>query len=123
MQTDPLEILARAIEGLTYPSESDEPFDVFKWDDEHTASAREALVARINTARRIGEISMRQFFEPLKVAEDAQRFRELHAVLKSLLSDCAVVRVGDREVRVDVYLIGRLDARTWAGVHTISVET
>jgi hypothetical protein len=43
----------------------------------------------------------------------------LTEVLKSLV----VLRAGAGEVRVDVYLVGKLGTGQWAGLHTVSVES
>jgi hypothetical protein len=120
---DPLEILKAAVDGLTYPSESDEPFDVFQWNNPRAASSRDALLPHVDRGRSIEQLSVNQFFEQLADSDDRDRFGRLRQTIVNLLYDPTVFRVGAGEVRVDVYLIGRLTTGLWAGLHTISVET
>jgi hypothetical protein len=120
---DPLEILQTVVDGLTYPSESDESFDVVQWRDPRAASARDAVLRRIDRARRIEQLSLEEFFKQVDDSEDRDRFRRLNETLVNLLRDPAVLRVGAGEIHVDVYLIGRLATGCWAGVHTVSIET
>jgi hypothetical protein len=119
---DELAELRAAVEGLTYPSESDEPFDVFRWPVGR-GTARNQVVAHGGAARKVVEVPVDRFFGQLETSEDAERYRALRRVLESTLAKLKAFRVGDGEVRVDVYLTGKLRGGTWAGVHTVSVET
>jgi hypothetical protein len=120
---DELAGLRQASTGLVYPSESDAPFDVFRWEDKGGQSAKAQVVAHANAAddESVEETSLDAFFAPLAGAEDAARFSQLRRELESTLSAPTVVRVGER--KIDVYLIGRTRTGAWAGVHTSSVET
>jgi hypothetical protein len=118
-----IEQLKKAVEGLTYPSESDEPFDVFFWDAKGSASAKDQVVVHAGKGRGIEEVPVEKFFADLKDSEDADRFEKLRHVLESQLAGLKVFRVGTGEVRVDVYLIGKTRSGEWAGLHTVSVET
>jgi hypothetical protein len=119
---DDLQALAHAMEGLTYPSESDAPFEPFRWPASRPgASARDAVVAHVKGGAKIEEVSPADFFAELEGSDDAERYRQLRRVLESRLSDLKVIRAGER--KVDVYLIGRTHAGDWAGLHTTSVET
>lgn len=122
-QPPQLRALAQAVSGLTYPSESDEPFEVFRWPAADGTTAREAIAAHVRPGRRIVQLPVDQFFSQLDDADDAPRFRRLRKTLESQLKDLAVFRVGEGEVQVDVYLIGRLPDGDWAGLHTVSIET
>ena len=121
MRVDELQPLRQAVEGLTYPSESDEPFDVFVWTA--APSARDAVAAHAGKDRKMTEVPVEQFFSELDDSDDAERYRALQKILRSALSDLQVFRAGEGEVEVDVYLLGRLKSGQWAGVHTLSVET
>jgi hypothetical protein len=119
---DDLQALAHASEGLTYPSESDAPFEPFQWPAASAGgSARDAVAALGKAGARIEEISPGDFFAELAGSDDAERFKALRQTLESRLSGLKVIRVGER--RVDVYLIGRARTGHWAGLHTTSVET
>jgi hypothetical protein len=120
---DELAALRAAVEGLTYPSESDEPFDVFQWPPGRGA-ARDQIVTHGGAARKVVGVPVDRFFGQLESSEDAERYRALRRVLESTLEKMKAFRVGDGEVRVDVYLIGKLrGGGGWAGVHAVSVET
>jgi hypothetical protein len=115
--------LRAAAQGLTYPSDSDEPFDAFEWDAIGTPSAKDQVVAHGGKGRNIEEVPVDLFFEQLDADEDADRYRRLHQVLESLLAGLKIFRAGAGEVRVDIYLIGTTRSGSWAGLHTVSVET
>lgn len=118
---DELEPVRRAVEGLTYPSETDAPFEVFRWEDASARAARDAVASRVGKRPAMQHVSLDSFFSPLDDAEGAARYRELRRVLESALGGLEVWRVG--EVRVAVYLVGRTTSGAWAGVRTVSVET
>lgn len=120
--------LQAAVAGLEYPSESDEPFDVFVWNataaDKLSARlAREAVAAHVQAGRAIEEQPIEQFFGDLADSDQAARFDQLRQIAYAQLRDPRVLRVGAGEVRVDVYLLGQTPTGDWAGVHTVSVET
>jgi len=118
-----IDVLREAVQHLTYPSESDEPFDVFERDARGAPSAKELVVAHAGNERQIEEIPVDLFFEQLEGDENADRYRRLRQVLESLLVGLKVFRAGGGEVRVDIYLIGTTRTGNWVGLHTISVET
>ena len=118
---DPLQALSQAVEGLTYPSDSDEPFDVFMWDAKGTA--QEQVVAHAGKDRKLENVPVEAFFAALDDADDAKRYRQLRQILMASLKSLTIVRAGAGEIRVDVYLLGKLANENWGGVHTVSVET
>jgi hypothetical protein len=115
-----LDQLTDAVKGLEYPSESDAPFTPFHWPASAT-SARAQLAAQLKTDRGIEEVPVSDFFDALKDTNDTARFEQLRRMLETSLTDLSVFRFG--EVKVDIYLMGRLDAQNWIGLHTTSVET
>jgi hypothetical protein len=122
MQDEMLEI-RQACEGLEYPSESDTPFDLFTWPAGGAGTARDQVVAHGGAGRKMEEVTVDDFFAELVEAEDGDRFKRLRATLESHLKDLKIFRVGAGEVKVDVYLLGRLASGAWGGLHTRSVET
>src|SRR5690348_13178293 len=93
-----LEDIGGAIQGLEYPSESDQPFEV----------AQEVVVSGDES------MSFEGFFEALRDSDDWPRFEKLKNVLKMYLKDLKVVRVG--KIRVQIYVIGHDSCDGWAGV-------
>ena len=122
MTRDELGELKKASEGLEYPSESDTPFDVFRWGKAGGA-ALEQVQAHGGKGREIEEVPLEAFFKQLEGSEDAARFQNLERALNQTVKGLKVYRVGVGEVKVDVYLIGKTRSGEWAGVHTVSVET
>ncbi len=123
-QDDVIAKLKAAVEGLTYPSESDEPFDVVRWENINGLPI-ESLVARHAAKdRKIKQVAVEDFFAALKDSDDAGRYESLRKVLASVTREVTVFRVGEGEVRVDAYVLGSSTAdRSIVGVHTVSVET
>ena len=123
MTQDLLQSLLIASQGLEYPSESDAPFDLFHWPATSGDIAQQQLIAKVGAARKISEVPVDQFFADLDDSEDAPHFKELRRVLEATLTSLKVFRVGEGEVKVDIYLIGKMAAGDWAGLHTRSIET
>jgi hypothetical protein len=121
MPPEDLAKLKKAIDGLTYPSESDEPFDVVIWDANGTAA--DQVAAHAAKDRPIEPVPFEKFFEQLQDSEDVARYQQLRQVMASLLHDLTAFRVGQGDVRVDVFVIGKSRSGDWCGLHTVSVET
>lgn len=111
--------LAKAVEGLLYPSESDAPLVPFRWRRAE-ASAEAAILAREGPTCPVERVSLDAFFEPLQRVQDAARYADLKALLQRGLTDPTVWRSGSP--RVTIYIIGH-DATNWVGVRTEAVET
>ena len=121
--SDDLQALARASAGLVYPSETDAPFEPFRWPAASLKeSGRDAVLKHVKRGGPVEEVSLGDFFAELEGSDDADRYKALRQALEARLSGLTVVRVGER--KVDVYLIGRTRAAgDWVGLHTTSVET
>jgi hypothetical protein len=116
---DFLQQLRIAIDGLTYPSESDEPFEVFTWPS--TTTARFAVQTNAKSTA-ISEQTPGTFFDELLGDPQADRFRTLRDLLMANLEGLSVFRVhGGSEL--DLYQINCASASQWMGVKTISLET
>ena len=112
------------MEGLTYPSESDEPFDLVQWPQVQGRSVGAILASHIVGNRGVKEVDVTDFFSQLEASEDAPRFAQLRRMLEETLEEVRAFRVGEGEVRVDVYLLGHLrQGNAIVGFHTVSVET
>jgi len=115
-----LELLRKASEGLMYPSESEAPFDVFRWKPSGPDSLKD-VQAHAKKGAAVQEQPVDEFFNELQESEDAQRFAELRRKLESVVSGLKVYRVG--KINIDVYLVGKAGSGDWVGLHTSSVET
>jgi hypothetical protein len=116
-----MELFQKATAGLLYPSETDAPMEPFCWPDRGGGSANDQIAARAPRGAKIEHVPVASFFSELDASDDAEKFHRLRGVLESNLAGLSVFRVGAR--RIDVYLIGRTPANSWAGLHTVSVET
>ena len=133
--------LSSLLKGMTFPSESDYPFEPF-WAELSSGSPFDADSFR--KAARIGrryEIRIEPAQDILRrlaetweelVAESgaseyeeyAATFRMLETVMSAALSDVTYVHVGGEDVvRARVFLLGRLPDGRLAGVRSISIET
>ena len=118
MSGDELAAIKKASDGLTYPSESDAPFDVFRWP------AKDSVASHLGAARKVEEVSIDAFFaELIESDDDGARYKQLRRALESQLKELRIFRVGVGEPKVEIYLVGRTHAGDWAGLHTTSVET
>ena len=124
-----IEELKEATSGLTYMSEADYPFEVFKWEAEPTPDALRALAGE-GSGAAVETQTPAQFFraatsEPdWKGAEEralAKRFQALQRLLEETLSDLKVFRVG--RINMPVFVAGRAASGSWLGVSTRVVET
>jgi hypothetical protein len=118
---DDLDAVRRAADGLLYPSESDEPVEVFRWPATAGRSARDAVAAHEPPGEPIDEQPAAEFFDRLRHTTDAEGFDALRRALEAAVADLRVFRVG--EVSIAIYVIGKARDGEWAGVRTVSVET
>jgi len=122
MPADDLAEIRKAADGLQYPSESDAPFDVFRWPGT-SGTARDVVGAHGGTGRKIEEVAIDAFFAELIESDDGARYKQLCRALESNLKELKIFRVGVGEPKVEVYLVGRTRIGELAGLHTTSVET
>ena len=108
------------VQGLLYPSESDEPF---VWIELPGAGQEPLDLERLRTALGLKPSTplewpdTKTFWEAL----DAEpRFTELRATLEGLLGQLWICRAGS--VEVSVYILGR-HGEDLVGLKTLSVET
>ena len=127
MADDAAATIQKAAAGLLYPSESDAPFDLVRWDSSK-GDPSPATVAALaggkgrKKARPVEPVAPDEFFAALAETDDAARFQALEQALRKYLTDLKVYRVGG-SAKVDVYVLGRAASGEWLGLHTTSVET
>lgn len=124
--------IGKAVEGLTYSSESDRPMEPF----ELAGGAGGWPFGAEELARRLGragapveERSLYQFLarhieltDPYDTRAQAERPRyEALRALLGRLRDPRVYRIG--KIEIDCYALGDDGAGNLVGVHTVSVET
>lgn len=121
VQPDELRPLRQAAAGLLYPSESDEPIEVFSWPGKSASTAKDAVVAHARRPEPLEERAVDQFFAAMDGGDDAEKFRAVRKALEAVVRDVHVFRAG--EVQVEVFVIGRTRGGDWAGLRTVAVET
>lgn len=133
MAPDPAlrERLERAVEGLTYGSESDRPFEFFFLPHGgDTPPGAAAFGGLVGAAGAVEERGLDDFFmrhaetsDPADI--DAQRIRPryeaLREMLRTELRGTTVYRTG--RVEVQCYVVGGDGRGNLAGVRTVAVET
>jgi hypothetical protein len=123
--------LGRATDGLLFMSESDYPFQTFRWEGlaevtpDHLREAAgrgpEAPVEARGFDDFFGVSAGGQGWKgPAEVAAAGQ-YGALVRLMKENLEDLSVYRVG--EINVTVFVVGRSRAGNWVGVSTQAVET
>ena len=133
MKTDErlIEELEEATRGLSFMSESDYPFEVFRW--EGVASLTPEFLRGLtghDPAAPVETLSAAEFFR-VAAAEPswkggaelaaARRFQALLRLLEENLSDLRVFRVGT--INMPVYVVGRGPSGGLIGLSTRVVET
>jgi hypothetical protein len=126
--------LLAAVEGLTYQSETDEPFEVLSWNPpsgrENITAASVLSLGKHKPKESVGEQSIEDFFAPLVKSEtwhrDAERetvnqYQGLYRILKESLRDIRVFKVGS--VQISIYIVGKAEDGHWVAIKTTAVET
>jgi len=124
--------LEQACVGLTYQSETDAPWTAFNWSAASGKVTGETVrkLGKHKTSEPVSEKPLDEFFAPMIEDLDwygdeekaiAQQYQVLLGVVKGVLIEPKVVRVGAKQVAV--YVVGEAKDGGWAGLKTIAVET
>ena len=123
--------LQQASENLLWLSESDYPWETIYWDNLSDLTP-ETLLQQINRelSTRIEINELEQFFaqatqkqhwhEAAEIAE-VERYQNLVKILQENLRDIKVYQVG--EIEIDVYVLGKTNSNTIAGLATKVIAT
>ncbi len=109
-------LLADAIKGLSYVSETDAPFEIVSDDDEEDEW-----------------LTFTQFFEPLirfgkritvEEAATVKKYRRLRNLLRDNLTHRRVIKIArESGVEFDIYIVGKDSSGNDVKLKTFSVET
>jgi len=109
--------LAKAADGLLFPSETDAPFEFFTWQDEPNSA--ETVRANSSGAElTCQEMSLSEFLGDLVEEEP---FRHLMTVIEKNLNGVKVYKCGN--IHVAYFIVGRDSDGRLSGLKTIGVET
>jgi Nuclease A inhibitor-like protein len=122
MADDAASAIQHASAGLLYPSESDAPFDLIRWEAGKGEPTADTVAKGTGKSRPVQEVPVADFFATLADTDDAAKFQALEEAMKKFLVNLRVFRVG-RSPKVDIYVFGRATSGEWLGLHTTSVET
>jgi hypothetical protein len=125
--------LKKASDGLLCMSEADYPFEVFLWEAlGREALTPEKLLHHINHPKDISvEVENLDYFFEIATQEQnwhdseeketIKKYQNLVKTLKDNLTDIKVYRVGT--VNIDVYIVGKTPSGGLAGLSTKLIET
>ncbi len=131
--TEILNQLKQASDGLLFQSESEYPFEVLLWEypEKNPLTPTQVLEQTGHSASTpVKAVEIDDFFKVAVTGEDwhgeeekqtVSRFQTLVQTLKENLSDLQVYRLGETEQ--DVYVIGQTPSGDSAGLVTKAVET
>jgi hypothetical protein len=136
MASDPAITALRAVvKGLTYPSESDEPFEVFRWTSGEVGGdlTRKGVLALggHGAKDRIREQTPDEFFAPLTAHEKwhgaeetatVDRYHRLAGTVGTVMETPRVYTVGGGPEKT-IYVVGKTKSGDWVGVKTTAIET
>lgn len=123
--------LEQALNGLTFPSETDAPLQVFVWP-ENESFEPEVLRqhAGHDAATPVHTTDLDRLLRPATTARDwhgpqeqerVRRFTALRDLLRAELDDVTVFKIGD--AAMDVFVVGRDADGQYLGFSTHVVET
>ncbi|RCJ32076.1 nuclease [Nostoc punctiforme NIES-2108] len=123
--------LRTAADGLLMMSESEYPFEVFLWENTAPVTPQK-VVQQTNHSQDtlVKVVGIDDFFSVSTTAEDwheeeekatVKRFQTLVQELKKNLTNLQVYRLSSKEI--DVYVVGQTPAGNLAGISTKVVET
>lgn len=131
-ETSAVDSLRAMVEGLTWMSESDYPFEVLQLPDRATPLSLAELLQLTDheVDAPVEEISVQNFFSPAIQLQDwyedadkqrMEHFQTLLQWIEQHLSDVKVYRIGT--IAIDVYIVGKTEPGAWISLSTKVIET
>lgn len=129
-----VEILTEGVNGLLYPSESDEKIKVIDWQADNPAPFDTILFRRyigVTPAVRVEVLPWERFFESIITEKEwwtdfekerAAKFLKIKDLVTANLTNIEYLRAGNR-VEFEAYLIGQDNEGKWKGLKTLIIET
>lgn len=124
--------LKSACDGLLCMSESDYPFEVFLWESLKAPLTKEKILQQTGHPQDtpVQVVTVDDFFRVATTEQDwygeeelatLKQYQDLVKILKQNLSNLEVYRLGEREI--DVYIVGQTPVGNLAGLSTKVIET
>jgi hypothetical protein len=129
-----VESLTTAVEGLFYPSESDEKIKVIDWQADNPSPFDLMLFRKyigVIPSTRVEGLPWEKFFEGILQEKEwwtefekerAAAFQRVKDLIVANLINLEFFKVGSR-VEFELYLIGQDKDCKWKGLKTLTVET
>lgn len=128
--TELIDRLKQASQGLLWYSESDYPFKTVYWGNVDYIKSKLLELTDCTPKTKIEVRELDKFFSQATKEQDwyndeemaeCKRYQELVHLLKTHLTDIKVYRVG--EIEVNCYILGQTEQGAIAGLSTMVVET
>jgi hypothetical protein len=128
-----VDTLQQASQGLLWMSESEAPLEVIAWQDHTTDLLENQTLLNLTQHSEdtpIATVDFEEFFQyPTQIQDwfgeeetaSAQQYQQLAEILKTHLQNLKVYRVG--EVTIEIYILGRTENGNIVGLVTKAVET
>jgi hypothetical protein len=115
--------LAKASQGLLFPSETDAPLEPFRWANAGHKLTKDKVrqFAGAPKGAAVEETTLDDLLASVP-AEDRPPFDQLAATIQAQLSGVKVYKVGHDPAK-QVYVVGKTADGQWAGLKTTVVET
>jgi Nuclease A inhibitor-like protein len=129
-----VELLTNSVNGVFYPSESDEKIKVIDWQADNPAPFDTILFRKyigVTPAVRVEVLPWEKFFESILTEKDwwsdfekerAISFSKIKDLVTSNLVNIEYLRAGNR-VEFEAYLIGQDTEGKWKGLKTLIIES
>jgi hypothetical protein len=125
--------LFQTCDGLLWLSESEYPWQVIDWEDEHEDELDPQFLLQryhYHPETRVIVTTLLSFFNPVLTEAawhgeiekaETRRYQNLYFLLEQNLSNIKVFLVG--EIEVDVYILGKTKNNSIVGLSTKAIET
>ncbi len=129
-----VELLTESVNGLFYPSESDEKIKVIDWQADNPAPFDTILFRKyigVTPSVRVEVLQWERFFDSIIIEKEwwtdfekerAIRFLKVKDLITANLTNVEYLRAGNR-VEFEAYLIGQDKEGKWKGLKTLIVES
>ncbi|UTA70276.1 nuclease A inhibitor family protein [Emticicia sp. 21SJ11W-3] len=128
-----VDMLKECVEGLLYPSESDERLKVIDWQADHQAPFNTILFRKyigLPATERVETMPWEKFFDVVLNKQDwwtdneierAEKFATIKKIMEENLTELEYLRAG--RVEIEAYLIGKDADGKWKGLKTLIIES
>ena len=118
-----VDALAKASQGLLFPSETDAPLEPFLWEGAGDKLTKDKVrqLAGAEKGAAVEETTLDDLLSTVP-EEDRPQFDKLAGAIKGQLSGVKVYKVGDEPER-QVYVVGKTSDGKWAGLKATVVQT